>query len=64
MVRCWNCGKDLSKVNRTWKYGIFDVKEYICSCNAVTREYLKNGKPSFYLGNIKGKGGFKKVNPK
>lgn len=64
MVKCWNCSKDLTQVNRTWKYGNFDVKEFVCSCKAVTREYSKEGKVSFYLGALKGKARFHKVTPK
>ncbi len=62
-LKCWSCKKELNEVNRTWKYGIFDVKEFLCSCGAVTREYSREGKAVFYLGNIKGKTRMKKVIP-
>jgi hypothetical protein len=56
MVKCPNCKKEMTKPDKTWKYGVFTAQAYSCSCGAKFREYTKNGKHSFTLKYQKGKG--------
>jgi hypothetical protein len=56
-AKCPNCKKESNKPDKTWKYGIFDVKVFTCSnCNTKFREYFQNGKHAFSLKFEKGKG--------
>ena len=56
MVKCPNCKNEVSKPKKTWKYMGFDVQAYSCDCGTRFREYTKNGKHSFTLKLVKGKG--------
>jgi len=56
--KCPNCGFEVSQPLKEWKYGQFKVQAYRCqNCGANFREYYdKNGKLSFILKLVKGKG--------
>jgi transposase-like protein len=58
MAKCPNCKTENPNPTKTWKYGIFTVKAYTCkNCQTQFREYYdKNGKHSFTLKLMKGKG--------
>jgi len=57
MAECPNCRKEVSKPNKTWKYGQFAVQAFSCkNCGTYFREYIKAGKHSFTLKLKKGKG--------
>jgi hypothetical protein len=57
MTKCPNCKKEVTKPNKTWKYGQFTVQAYTCNyCKTQYREYTKDGKHSFTLKLEKGKG--------
>jgi DNA-directed RNA polymerase subunit RPC12/RpoP len=54
---CPNCKKEVSKPEKTWKYGRFNVQAYMCSnCSTQFRDYTKNGKAAFTLKLEKGRG--------
>jgi len=56
-AKCPNCKKETNKPEKTWKYGGFDVKAFICNnCGTKFREYTNNGKFVFNLKLEKGKG--------
>ena len=56
MVKCPNCEKGAKAPEKTWAYGPFEVKAYLCACGMKFREYAKDGKHSFTLKRVKGKG--------
>lgn len=56
MAKCPTCKKDVSKHQKAWKYGQFNVKAYTCECGTTFREYTLKGKHSFTLKKKKGKG--------
>jgi len=61
MAKCPICKRDVDKPEKTWKYGVFDVKAYMCpNCQTRFREYFARDKLSFMLKLEKGKG-FTKV---
>lgn len=55
MVKCPNCGKELTKSKKSWTYGVFKVQAYLCDCGTSFREYMRAGKHSFTLKAKKGK---------
>jgi len=56
MVKCPKCKKDVSKSEKAWTYGQFEVQAFACSsCGTRFREYTKDGKHSFMLKFVKGK---------
>jgi len=57
MVNCPDCGKEVTKPAKTWKYGRFMAHAYLCgNCGTQFREYTRNGKHSFTLKLQKGRG--------
>jgi uncharacterized CHY-type Zn-finger protein len=57
MSKCPKCRQDLSKPNKTWKYGQFMVHAFLCgNCGTQFREYSKDGKHAFTLKLQEGKG--------
>jgi hypothetical protein len=63
MAKCPKCKTENPNPNKTWKYGFFTVKAYICEhCQTRFREYFdKNGKHSFTLKLQRGKRGYIKA---
>ena len=58
MTNCPNCKKELAEPQKTWKFGQFTVKAYLCSnCGTDFREYHKAGKHTFTLKRAKRAGG-------
>jgi DNA-directed RNA polymerase subunit RPC12/RpoP len=56
-TKCPNCKKEVSKPEKTWKYGRFNVQAYKCSnCSTQFRDYTKNDKAAFTLKLEKGRG--------
>jgi len=49
MVRCPNCKMEVSKPLKDWKYGVFHVNMYKCSCGNQFRQYFHKGKVRFVL---------------
>ena len=64
MVACPKCKRDVAKPAKNWKYGIFTVKMYRCSCGNQFREYLIKGKVRFILSAHDGKLGPRKKSKK
>ena len=60
MAKCPSCGKEVSKLEKKWKYSKFTVSAYLCDCGTVFRDYAEDGKHRFTLKYQKGKG-FRKV---
>jgi transposase-like protein len=57
MPSCPNCKQATQRVNKTWKYGRFQVQAFSCpNCKTQFREYIRNGKYAFTLKLQKGKG--------
>lgn len=56
MSNCPVCGKSIQKESKSWKYGKFDVKEYICGCGVTFRDYYIGDKFKFTLRKEEGKG--------
>jgi transcription initiation factor IIE alpha subunit len=57
MAKCPKCNEALSKPDKSWKYGIFQVEAFTCqNCKTQFREYTKSGKYAFTLKLEKGKG--------
>jgi DNA-directed RNA polymerase subunit RPC12/RpoP len=57
MTKCPKCAKEVSKPEKTWKYGIFTVQVFSCGhCGTKFRDYVEKGKHSFTLKLQKGKG--------
>jgi len=57
MVKCPNCGAEIEKSDKTWKYGIFTVNAYTCkNCGTRFMDYTRNGESRFMLKLEKGKG--------
>jgi hypothetical protein len=57
MAKCPYCKKEVQKPNKSWKYGIFQVKAYTCgNCGTQFRDYELDGMPKFTLRLKKGKG--------
>ncbi len=55
MVRCPNCGKEVGRPVKSWNYGHFTVKSYLCECGTAFREYDSGGKTRFVLRDSKDK---------
>jgi len=55
-LKCPNCGTEVIKPRKIWRYGPFTVHAYLCGCGSKFQEYLKNEKHSFTLKLQKGKG--------
>jgi hypothetical protein len=50
MTKCPNCKNEISKPNKTWKYGPFVVDAYLSNnCKTQFRDYSRNGKYNFTL---------------
>jgi hypothetical protein len=50
MVKCPNCRNEVTKLEKKWTYGPFEVRAYLCDkCATDFREYIKGGKLSFIL---------------
>jgi len=49
MVKCPNCGTEVSEILKDWTYGVFHVNMYKCSCGNQFREYFHKGKLKFIL---------------
>ena len=60
MVNCPDCKREMTKPDKTWRYGVFEAEFYSCRCGARFREYTRDGKHSFTLKYVKGKG-YRKV---
>lgn len=56
MTKCPDCKKEISKPEKSWKYGQFKVEVFSCECGTQFRDYSKEGKHSFTLKAKKGKG--------
>jgi len=57
MAKCPNCKAESPNPAKTWKYGIFTVKAYICkNADTVQRILDRKGKHSFTLKLMKVKG--------
>jgi DNA-directed RNA polymerase subunit RPC12/RpoP len=57
MAICPRCKKEVTKPEKTWKYRVFKAEFYRCgNCGTKFREYTKNGKHSFTLMYLEGKG--------
>jgi len=55
MARCPNCEKEVTDPTKEWKYGVFKVKMYKCTCGNQFREYVKGDKLSFILSAHNGR---------
>jgi DNA-directed RNA polymerase subunit RPC12/RpoP len=56
MVICPNCKKENPTPNKTWQWGQFTVKAYVCgNCGTSFRDYSKLGKHAFTLQHKKGR---------
>jgi len=56
-VKCPKCKAEISKPLKEWKYWKFEVHAYSCShCGTHFREFSKDGKHSFTLKLVKGRG--------
>jgi DNA-directed RNA polymerase subunit RPC12/RpoP len=56
MAACPNCKKENAKPNKTWQWGQFTVKGYLCgNCGTSFRDYSKLGKHAFTLQHRKGR---------
>jgi uncharacterized protein with PIN domain len=49
MAKCPKCKSEISKPDKEWVYGKFDVKMYKCSCGNQFREYFRGNKLRFVL---------------
>jgi len=49
MAKCPNCKSEVASPSKTWKYGVFAVKMYRCTCGNQFREYYKGDKVRFVL---------------
>jgi len=49
MAKCPKCETEVAKPDKSWKYGIFTVKMYRCTCGNQFREYFKGDKVRFVL---------------
>jgi hypothetical protein len=49
LVKCPSCGRELSKTEKSWRYGHFDVEAFYCECGTKFREYSEKGKLIFTL---------------
>jgi len=57
MVNCPKCKKEVTKPNKKWKYKVFTAEAYMCNnCGTKFREYTRDGKHSFTLKYVEGKG--------
>lgn len=55
MAKCPNCGREMVKPEKSWKFSQFDVQAFTCSnCGTRFREYSKDGVYSFTLKLRKG----------
>jgi transcriptional regulator NrdR family protein len=55
MAKCPNCGKETTKLEKSWKFSQFDVQAFSCSnCGTRFREYSQDGIYSFTLKLRKG----------
>lgn len=39
MTKCPNCKKEVTKLKKSWTYGVFNVDAYRCDCGTKFREY-------------------------
>jgi len=49
MTKCPKCKKEVPDSLKDWKYGVFHVKMYKCSCGNQFRDYFHEGKLRFIL---------------
>jgi lysyl-tRNA synthetase class I len=49
LAKCPRCQTEVAEPLKSWKYGIFTVKMYKCSCGNQFREYLREGRVKFTL---------------
>jgi hypothetical protein len=57
MRRCPMCRLKSKAPVKTWKYGFFTVHAYTCKgCGTYYRDYYRDGRLSFTLRLVRGKG--------
>jgi hypothetical protein len=65
MPKCPSCKKEALKMEKSWKYGQFDVNAYKCDCGTKFRNYMQGKETKFTLvQKSKGKDRWDKVNVK
>ena len=62
MATCPNCRKEVTKLEKSWKFSKFDVQAFTCgNCGTRFREYSQDGIYNFTLELRKGSKYGKKV---
>jgi uncharacterized Zn finger protein len=57
MSKCPSCGLENEAPAKAWKYSFFTVYAYTCKgCGTYYRDYYRDGRLSFTLRLVRGKG--------
>ncbi len=54
MPKCPSCMKEVSEIEKSWKFGQYSVDAYECSCGTRFRTYNAKGKSKFTLARKPG----------